>query len=397
MPRLRVALLTFYPLHPEEPDSIPGGVWAVGHTLARLLSTFDDLDLHVVHCQPDLPEDRIVVGEGVTVHYLAVRRRRWRPAILGGVGRMTAYLRALRPDVANAHAAQHAYAAIQAGVPTIYTVHGLVRQEFRTFRGWKQRLMFLLPIYYDTVAARSSERIVAISPYVVRQYQHRTHAPFQRIEVPIAPAFFEVGAERPGQVLFTAGNLNERKDYLTMLRALAEVRNAFPNVQLRIAGTGEPAYRQRLEDFIRKEGLQANVQFLGVLSREGMVRAYAESSLVLLSSRQETAPGIICEGMAAGRPVVATDVGGVADMVEDGVTGFVVPPGDFQALAEGVVRLLRDEGLRREMGAAARERALNRWWPPRVAEQYRQLYREVAARRANGLAIPTREAGGWGG
>ncbi|MGC8839709.1 MAG: glycosyltransferase, partial [Anaerolineae bacterium] len=117
--------------------------------------------------------------------------------------------------------------------------------------------------------------------------------------------------------------------------------------------------------------------------RAGMVRAYEECGAVLLSSRQETAPGILCEAMAAGRPAVATAVGGVPDMVADGETGFVVPPGDPEALAERISRLLKDEALRHRMGAAARERALARWWPPRVAEQYRALYWEVAEGRTS--------------
>ena len=377
MRRLRVALLTLYPLHPERPDSIPGGVWAVGYNLARLLGQFPDLDLHVVHCDARVEEDRTVERDGATVHLLSVRRRPWRLAIQGAVRRMAAFLRELRPDVANAHAAQYAYAAVQAGVPTVYTVHGVVRREFWAFP-WRWRWTLVLPIFYDAVAAQRARAMVAISPYVVQEYGDRARAPFHRIEVPISPEFFGVGGTGNPRVLFTAGNLNERKDYLTMLRALALVRREVPDVELRIAGTGDPAYRTRLEGFIREEGLEGNVRFLGVLDRAGMVQAYAECGVVLLSSRQETAPGILCEGMAAGRPAVATAVGGVPDMVEEGVTGFVVPPGDPEALAERTVRLLRDEALRQRMGAAARERALERWWPPRVAEQYRALYWEVA-------------------
>lgn len=377
MQRLRVALLTLYPLHPEQPDSIPGGVWAVGYNLARLLGQFPDLEVHVVHCDARLEADHTVERDGATVHYLAVRRRPWRLSIQGAVRRMTAFLRELRPHVANAHAAQYAYAAVQAGVPTVYTVHGVVRREFWAFP-WRRRWTLVLPIFYDAVAARQARAMVAISPYVVREYGQRARAPFHRIEVPIHPEFFGVEGVGDPRVLFTAGNLNERKDYGTMLQALVEVRRAVPDVELRIAGTGDPAYRARLEAFLREEGLEEHVRFLGVLDRAGMVRAYGECGVVLLSSRQETAPGILCEAMAAGRPAVATAVGGVPDLVADGETGFVVPPGDPAALAERTVRLLKDEALRRRMGSAARERALARWWPPRVAEQYRALLWEVA-------------------
>ncbi len=377
MQRLRVALLTLYPLHPEQPDSIPGGVWAVGYNLARLLGQFPDLEVHVVHCDARLEADRTVERDGAAVHYLAVRRRPWRLSIQGAVRRMAAFLQELGPEVANAHAAQYAYAAVRASVPTIYTVHGVVRREFWAFP-WRRRWTLVLPIFYDAVAAQRAQALVAISPYVVREYGRRARAPFRRIEVPISPEFFSVEGPGDPRVLFTAGNLNERKDYLTMLRALALVRREVPDVELRIAGTGDAEYRARLEAFIQQEGLEENVRFLGVLDRGGMVQAYAACGVVVLSSRQETAPGILCEGMAVGRPVVATAVGGVPDMVADGETGFVVPPGDPQALAERTVRLLKDETLRRRMGAAARERALARWWPPRVAEQYRALFWEVA-------------------
>ncbi|MBC7224401.1 MAG: glycosyltransferase family 4 protein, partial [Anaerolineae bacterium] len=377
MRRLRVALLTLYPLHPERPDSIPGGVWAVGYNMARLLGQFPDLEVHVAHCDARLEADRVLRRDGAVVHLLAVRRRPWRLTIQEAVRRMAAFLRELGPDVANAHAAQYAYAAVQAGVPTVYTVHGVVRREFGAFP-WQRRWTLVLPIFYDAVAARRAQAMVAISPYVVREYGGRARAPFHRIEVPISPEFFRAQGMGDPRVLFTAGNLNERKDYLTMLRALALVRREMPDVELRIAGTGDPAYRARLEAFIREGGLEGSVRFLGVLDRMGMVRAYESCGMVLLSSRQETAPGIICEGMAAGRPVVATAVGGVPDMVADGETGFVVPPGDPAALADRTVHLLKDEALRQRMGAAARERALARWWPPRVAEQYRTLYWEVA-------------------
>ncbi|NLE77828.1 MAG: glycosyltransferase family 4 protein [Chloroflexi bacterium] len=387
MPKLKVALLILYPLHPEEPGGIPGGVWAVGYNMGRLLSAFDDLEVHVVHCQAGLSQDRVVQGEvsggGLTVHYLAVARKPWRLTIQGAVTRMSAYLRELQPDVANAHAAQYAYAALRAGLPTVYTVHGVVRQEFRAARRLKQRLTLLLPMAYDTAAARRAAAMVAISPYVVRQYAHRTAAPFHRIEVPISPEFFEVAEMPRTPLLFTAGNLNERKDYLTMLQALVRVRQAAPDVELRIAGGGEAGYRATLEGFIAQHHLEPNVRFVGLLNRPGMVQAYAQCRAVLLSSRQETAPGIICEGMAAGRPVVATAVGGVGDMVAEGESGFVVPAGDAEALAERTLRLLTDDGLARRMGAAGHRRARERWWPGHVAEQYRQLLWDVA-RRAKG-------------
>ena len=95
----------------------------------------------------------------------------------------------------------------------------------------------------------------------------------------------------------------------------------------------------------------------------------------------------IIEAMAMGKPVVATRVGGIAELVADGETGYLVPPGDAQAMAERLVRILGASDLCRSMGQSAQARARERYSAGQVAAQYRQVYRQMLGLPSNAIPI----------
>jgi glycosyltransferase involved in cell wall biosynthesis len=101
--------------------------------------------------------------------------------------------------------------------------------------------------------------------------------------------------------------------------------------------------------------------------------------LVALPSSWEGMPNVILEAMACGKPAVTTNVGGCAELVVEGETGFLVPPGDEAALAERLLRLLRDPALRRRLGAAARERVQREFSIAAMVERNELLYEEKSA------------------
>lgn len=375
---MRLALLIDYPV---EPDRIPGGVRAVAYHLAQGLARHADLEVHVVHCHSEVPADRIVRHGRVMVHYLSRPRRRIIPNLITGVGRVAGLLRELQPDLVNAHTSQYAYAALRAGFPTIYTIHGVAHREARTFRHWPHRLILWLTAYYDRWVIQRVSDIIAISPYIVEEYRPRTRARFHRVDNPVGEEYFQLqGQGVPGRILF-AGTISERKDPLTLLAALGMVREELPEAHLHLAGRAiDPVYPRRVEQFVRERGLEPHARFLGLLDVPAMLREYDECAVLVLPSRQETAPVVILEAMAAGKPVVATDVGGVRDLVEEGASGFIVPAGDARTMAERITQLLRDEGLRRRMGERGRAIAWERFRRDVIADQYYAVYQEAAGR-----------------
>jgi glycosyltransferase involved in cell wall biosynthesis len=124
----------------------------------------------------------------------------------------------------------------------------------------------------------------------------------------------------------------------------------------------------------------AQVELLG--ERGDVPEQLAASDVFVLSSRSEGMPMSILEAMAAGLPVVASAVGGIPEIVRDGETGLLVPPGDADALAAALGRLLDDDGLRRRLGAAGRERALDEFDVVRFGDAHVDAYRRALAARA---------------
>ena len=143
-----------------------------------------------------------------------------------------------------------------------------------------------------------------------------------------------------------------------------------------IVGDGE--LRDALERQARELGLgEDQLLFLGF--RDDLETIYADLDLLVLCSANEGSPVAIMEAMASGVPVVATDVGGVPDLVADGETGVLVPAGDPHALAEAITMLHSDPGLRRRLATAGRERIVATHSLNRVVPQYAAFYRELVA------------------
>lgn len=172
------------------------------------------------------------------------------------------------------------------------------------------------------------------------------------------------------------GQLLPVKDWNTFLNVATRVFAAIPDSRALIVGDGPE--RERLERDIAHRGLADRIRLVGFLS--DVTRALAAMDVFALTSRREGLPVAIAEAMAVGRPVVATDVGGVREMVLHGETGFLASAGDAEALASGIVRLLRDPALRGRFGRAGRLVAERRFSLEAMVTAYGDLYREAATR-----------------
>jgi glycosyltransferase involved in cell wall biosynthesis len=392
---MRVALLTFYP---SEKSIVPGGIRAVSYNLVQSLRAYGDLELHVIHCHSDIAEDRLMREERVTVHYLAMPRQRILPNLVTSIGRIVRAVRAVNPDLVHAHAAHFAYAGVRAGYPTIYTIHGVLPREVKIYtRTLFDRLRYSLLAYYERQALRGVRQVVAISQHVLEEYAPVGRGAWVRIDNPVSQEFFELadrsvdescfsmtvgGNEaRPlgGRVLYV-GSIDERKDLLMLLRAMEGLRRQCAGARLVVAGrVNSPEYERRVREYVAAHALGEIVELRGFLDRPGIMAEYERCSVVALPSLEENAPMAVIEAMAAGKPVVATAVGGVPDIVVEGETGFIVPPGDDAAMAHRLGQLLADEELRGRLGRRAREVARARFHAEQIARRYYELYRQVLA------------------
>jgi len=349
--------------------------------LAAELAGRPDVELHVVRCVPGVGRHTIERREGALIHWLP------RPRF----GRLTFHARdeavlhrcleEIDPDVVHAHGAGlYAGAAESGRWPAVVTVHGIIRREARMAVSFKDWLGWQLNILYERRVLRRARHLIAISPYVLQEFGRLVSAQVHLVENPVADAFFDAPARgEAGRILF-AGLVIARKDPQTAIRAFAQVHARHPAARLRIAGAldAEPAYAAAAQALAGALGLGDAVDFLGHLDEPALLAEYRACSLFLLSSVQETAPVVVEQALAAGRPVVATAAGGTPALVSDGVTGFVVPAGDADGLARGMLRLLDEPALYERMAAEARRQAEARFRVSRVADQTIAVYRQVA-------------------
>ena len=184
------------------------------------------------------------------------------------------------------------------------------------------------------------------------------------------------------KTLVFAGRLIGWKGVGELLKAVALLKKEF---SLRVMIIGDGASRLSLEKLSAELAIHERVTFTGFVPNQDLPRYYSVADLAVFPSLADETFGIsICEAMACGRPVISTCVGGIPEVIEDGVSGFLSQPRNPQDLAEKISRLVRDDALRQEMGEAGRQRVLDHFTWEKVADRLVKVYAEVMARKSGG-------------
>lgn len=301
------------------------------------------------------------------------------PFGLGSVPRIASVIRAHRLDVLHSHefsmSVLGAAAARLARCPHVITMHGGVYYASAPRRRLAMRR-----------AAAWSRHTVAVSEASRRSFAEALGVPVGTIELvhngvaPVAGAGGAIRAElrlAPEDVLVLAvGSLLPVKGHAVLLEALARLEDVPARVVVAIAGRGEQ------EDGLRRLagslGVEERVHLLGY--RADIADLLAGADVFAMPSRSEGLPMAMIEAMLAGRAVVASDVGGMRELVPGADVGLLVPAGDPSALAASLARLAREGALRERLGAAAAARARERFTAAAMADRYLALYGHPPAR-----------------
>lgn len=272
------------------------------------------------------------------------------------------------------------------GIPYSYTAHG--PSEFFEPHYWR----------IDQKCARAAF-VSAISHYARAQCMIFTpQAHWDRIRIVhcgVIPALYgqpanpdaanpdapdaarQASAPLSGPEIVFVGRLAAVKGVAVLIEAMAGLRARHPGARLTLVGDG--GERQALEAKVRAADLEGMVHFAGYQDQEGVAAILARADIFALPSFAEGVPVVLMEAMASRLPVIATRVAGVPELVEDGVSGFVVPPGDLDSLMQSLDRLLQDPDLRARMGAAGRAKVMADYDVTAEARWLAQLFAGVQA------------------
>ena len=337
---------------------------------------------------------------GVPVVSLDCRGLRDLPA---GVARLRRWLRLNRPDLVHSHLwAANVIGRVAgrlSGVPVISSVHSPDHEPEVWADGagvslWKRRLALAL----DRWSARvGCTRMVAVSDYVRQYARRRLRFPAGRIDLlynPIdtdallTPAegggreklLGELGLEPGSRILLSVGRVSPAKGLVYAVRALPLIRRESPTAHLVLVGATDDA---RWVEYLKAEasarGVAGHLHFLG--ARRDVVNYLRGCDLFVFPSLYEGLGIALVEAMAAGCACVATEIGPIPEVVTHGVDGWLVPPGDAEALAGAVCALLDDRARREALGRAARASARARFQPQEAADRLAAVYESVARMR----------------
>jgi glycosyltransferase involved in cell wall biosynthesis len=350
----------------------------------------------------------VAEGLGVPVVRLGEIRRDISPLRdARAVAHLARLMRETRPHILHTHMAKAgavgrlaALASGDARPPVIlHTFHGhVLRHYFDPVRNAAFRLL-------ERLLARSTTRLVAVSPQVRDELVELGVAPAKKFVV------VRLGIELPERVGAHDGRSEQRrllgisperfvvgwigrmtgvKRTDDVLRIFRKLREGGVDACLCLVGDGpdRPAVERRAKQL----GIMRDTFFLGF--QQDVAPFYAAFDALLLPSVSEGTPVSAIEALAAGKPVVATRVGGVPDVVRDGEDGLLAEPGAVDDLAERLARLARDPGLRERMGASGRQRVANRYGVGRLVDEMDALYRSLLEASSSSSRTSRRAATG---
>lgn len=369
--------------YPREEGKIAGGVEAVTYYLTEGLAA-RDLEVHVITTAPGVESEQQRRSQaGASVHILP-RARRF--GCLTGFAADSSQIRkvmhGISPDLVHVHTqTMYPFAALGRGYPSVLTPHGVLYREVQLTKGAWGRLQARLACLYERNALRRAHHIILLNRYLASCYTGmlgRSKVHF--IDNPIDDRFFEIPDKaQAGEILFL-GVLYERKGLMHLAEAASILKAKGVEFKVKVVGpVHDHDYSDRVRSYVSANGLDANFDFAGPVSEDEVMERYARCSMLVLPSFEETAPMCISQAQAAGKPVVATNVGGIPEMIEDGATGYTVPFADPEALADRIGRLLADPELSKRMGQSVRQVAEKRYRRSSVIDKTLEVYDQVLA------------------
>jgi glycosyltransferase involved in cell wall biosynthesis len=242
-----------------------------------------------------------------------------------------------------------------------------------------------------SIIKRLSDRVIAVSEAIYHNFQnsgadHRLELVYDGVEVTHPPddARHQIrqtlGIADDIPLVGEIAQIQPVKAYEDLVAAAAIVRQAIPNAAF--IGIGDSSksnfsYKQRVIDLIKEHNLQDSFKLIGF--RDDILQVLSALDLLALPSHYEPFGRVLIEAMAAGKPTVGTQVGGIPDIIEDGVTGLLVPPGSPDALAKAITTILEDPIKARQMGDAG-QRRVQAHFNLKSYARIEKIYEELSSR-----------------
>lgn len=309
--------------------------------------------------------------------------------------KLARFLRRQSIDILHAHLFEPSVIGLQAGV----LARTPMRIMTRHYSDYHTRINKRWHVRLDQLCTQLCKRVIAVSEHTAEHMITEESAPpekirvvlngidFERVKVSGPDASERIRREfdvKDAYLLLIAARLHSEKGYEYLFRAMPQIKQkADRPVMLLVAGRGtfEKEYRQQ----VRELGCEDSVRFLGF--RKDLPDLMTSADLFVLPSVAEAFGLVLTEAIYLGTPVVATRVGGIPEIVDNGIDGLLVPPANNTALADAVVSLLTNPQRRAEMSGAGREKIVRRFQFEAMVRAYEEIYEEAATDQRSPIRV----------
>ncbi len=382
---MRIAFLGSVPAATVFPDSSLRQSGRGGHhpapwiaALLPDLARLADFQFRVFMPQRAVRARMLIEKDGVEYEGLPVHMtERWNPQTNYWVRSIAVHraLKEYRPDVIHAFGFEtgNVTVALRTGLPVSAFIQGIV-EELYPWIGYLGEQRRRCDLRIERAAVRKVRWFVAETRFAERwALSHRPDAHVARIPHPLRRGFLEAGSSQGGKRIISVGGLDPRKGMDTLIRALARMGDR--EATLRLIGDGSD--RAALQALAGELGVAGRVELPGSMPSERVVDELRDAAVFVIASRMDTSPNVISEAHAMGLPVVGTNVGGIPEMIEEGVDGHVVDRDDAGAFAARLDALLANPAAIRRMGEAGRRKVAVENDPDRVARAHVEFFRKI--------------------
>jgi glycosyltransferase involved in cell wall biosynthesis len=292
------------------------------------------------------------------------------------IAKMIRRLKSVRPDVVHGHGTEGPFSltAVLSGFPNIVSLQGIVTEIVKispsleySITGYLERYTLRRAMAINAKTKVSENFAKLISPRSTRYF----------IEASIDNIYWDRPIPGPARNIFFVGSIIKRKGIEEWINAFSLLSERWPDIKGYLVGSGHDRYVAYLKHIIASKPVKLQIEFTGQLKREEIVQLFSKGGIFCLPSYVENSPNTIMEAMAAGLPVVATDVGNVSQMVEHQNNGLLVETCSVDGIKEALSVLLTNLELYTRAARLGREIASQRWKPSIIAQKHLAMYDEL--------------------
>ncbi len=377
---MKIAVITTDNRQCEKNYSAPAPYFGTApEALLQGFALMPEHEIHVISCSQQPVKAPAKLADNIFFHSVYVPKTGWmRTSYQGCVRAVRRKLKAIKADIVHGQGTERecAISAVFSKFPNVVTVHGNMRLIAEVNKV-KPLSFYWLAAQLEKVTLPRSMGVVCITRYTqeaVKDLAKKTWV----VPNAVDKKFFAVNSQPEGvPTILVVGLVCYRKNQTGFIKALDELAAQKKFRVLFLGGVSEEeAAGAEFKELI---ATRPWCEYAGWADREKLRTEFKTATMLALPSLEDNCPMVVLEAMAAGVPVLAANVGGLPDLVEDGKTGVFCDPVDAASMRNGVGKLLDDAKLARELAATAKARAEERFHPLVIARRHLEIYREVLA------------------